>query len=157
MTQRQVDLSPLISQLRQKSKKVYQDHTMAKYCPGCRSRLRFIQHEWQGREWGERFLFLQNHPGLAWFAGLALSHRGWGSSALHRAFEGRFGGLCPRLKGRQLSRGSHPHIVMAEEQEGKRKHTRLFKAWLRAGALSPLLLSHLSKQVTHMANLKVRV
>ena len=46
---------------------------------------------------------------------------------------------------------------MAEEQEGKRKHTRLFKAWLRAGALSPLLLSHLSKQVTHMANLKVRV
>ena len=46
---------------------------------------------------------------------------------------------------------------MVEEQEGKRKHTRLFKAWLRAGALSPLLLSHLSKQVTHMANLKVRV
>lgn len=54
----------------------------------------------------------------AWFDGLALSQRGWGSFVPHCWFVGRLGELCPKLKEEAIL------LAMAEEQEDKRKCAR---------------------------------
>lgn len=64
--------------------------------------------------------------GSAWFGGLALGRRGWGSSAPPSRFVSRLGQLCHRLKGQQPP-GEAILLVVAEEQGGNREHERLFR------------------------------